>query len=139
MRLAFPDEGDTLEIEVHNVVVANGQTVAGGISIAPRAAVDDGLLDCVVITAVEGLDIASLGARVLLGRHLDGGDERIVFRRCRVLEVAADPPMPFHADGEPLAGERLSFAVRPRALSMVVGPRAVARSGSGTESPAESD
>lgn len=128
VEVRFDDEDETIEAAVHSVVVANGRTLAGGIPIAPRAVVDDGLLDCLLITDVGGLDIASLGAKVLLGRHLEGGDERLVFRRCRVVELVAEPPMPFHIDGELLPPGPVRFELRPRALPMIVGADAATES-----------
>jgi hypothetical protein len=71
---------------------------------------------------------------VLAGSHLDvaeeqeredpGGDSeapRLIYRRCRAVELESEPPMPWNTDGE-LVGERSpSFRVVPRALTVLVG------------------
>src|SRR2546429_9958549 len=44
-----PDDADAFELDLYNVVVANGRYVAGGIPIAPEADVAAGLLDIVLI------------------------------------------------------------------------------------------
>ena len=74
--------------------------MAAGLPVAPRAEVDDGLLDLVIIRAVPVAGLAALAPRVLAGTHLDGEGESIVFRRAKTLRLEAEPPMPFNADGE---------------------------------------
>lgn len=119
------DDGDPVALEVWSVAVANGRTVGGGIPVAPLAEVSDGLLDVVAIEGVRGLDLAKVGAAVLLGKHLDsppaeGGP--VFFRRARSIEVRAHPPMPFTTDGEVSPGAQSYFAAHARALQMIVGP-----------------
>lgn len=129
LRLAFDDE--PLPLDAHAVVVANGRWVAGGMPIAPRALVDDGWLDCIVIRAVEGLDIATLGAKVFAAAHLEPEvDERVEFRRCRRIEIDSVPPLPFHADGESLGTTPIRFELMPGALRMNCGSDPVAMTAS---------
>lgn len=118
------DDGESLEARVHSVVAANGRTLAGGIPIAPAADPADGLMDCVLVTAVEGLEIVTLGGKVLLGAHLE--DERILFRRAHSLHVTSEPPMAFHADGERMDGEWARLTLHAGVLPMLVGPEAAA-------------
>ncbi|MEZ5330665.1 MAG: diacylglycerol kinase family lipid kinase [Thermoanaerobaculia bacterium] len=116
------DDGEPIAASVHSVVAANGRTLAGGIPIAPGADPADGRMDCVLVTAVEGLEIVTLGGKVLLGAHLE--DERVLFRRARSLSVTSDPPMAFHADGERLDGAWARLTLHPGVLPMLVGPEA---------------
>jgi diacylglycerol kinase (ATP) len=125
VELRFDDESEPLELDVWSVAVANGRTVGGGIAVAPDAAVDDGLLDCVAIRGVRGLDMAKVAAAVALGKHLEiAGDQdgAVVFRRARTIEVKADPPMPFTTDGEINPASESWFTAHPGALEMIVGP-----------------
>jgi diacylglycerol kinase (ATP) len=118
------DSGERVEREVWSVAVANGRTVGGGIPIAPLADPGDGLLDCIVVGAVRGLEMAKLSATVLLGRHLDEprSDEPVLYRRARRIEVRSRPDMPFTTDGEVEEGALAIFVAHPRALEMIVGP-----------------
>jgi len=124
------DDDAPVALDVWSVVVANGRTVGGGIQVAPRADVSDGLLDCVAITGVRGLEMAKVAAAVILGRHLDGAAENesrwndgtVFYGRARSIEVRAEPPMPFTTDGETSPGAASSFIAHPAAIEMIVGP-----------------
>src|SRR6185436_5940156 len=114
------DGTERLRVDTYNVVISNGRYVAAGIPVAPRAEVDDGLLDVMIAPATTIPQLALLVPKVLLGQHLD--DDRLIFRRAARIEIESDPPMVFNVDGEILGEECAAFAVQPRALEMVVGP-----------------
>jgi diacylglycerol kinase (ATP) len=113
------DDGERIAREAHAVVVANGRTVAGGVPVAPEADPADGAMDCLLLAAVQGVDLVTLAGKVLLGAHL--GDEHALFRRARSLRLTSRPAMAFHADGERLDAARATFTIRPAALRMLVG------------------
>jgi diacylglycerol kinase (ATP) len=116
------DSGERVEREVWSVAIANGRTVGGGIPIAPLADPADGLLDCIVVGAVRGLEMAKLSAAVLLGKHLDEPltDEPVLYRRARRVEVLSRPEMPFTTDGEVEGGALALFTTAERSLEMIV-------------------
>ena len=116
------DDGERIAREAHAVVVANGRTVAGGAPVAPEADPADGSMDCLLLAAVQGIDLLTLAGKVLLGAHL--GDEHAPFRRARSLRLTSRPAMAFHADGERLDAARVTFTLRPAALRMLVGGEA---------------
>jgi diacylglycerol kinase (ATP) len=124
------DGGEPVALEVWSVAVANGRTVGGGIPVAPLADASDGLLDCVAITGVRGLEMAKVAAAVLLGKHLDDSTENasspdgdpVFFRRARSIEVRSTPPMPFTTDGEVSPESESFFTAHPAAIEMIVGP-----------------
>ena len=113
------DDGERIARAAHAVVVANGRTVAGGVPVAPEADPADGFMDCLLLAAVQGVDLVTLGGKVLLGAHL--GDRHASFRRARSLRLTSRPAMAFHADGERLDAARATFTLRPAALHMLVG------------------
>ncbi|HEX6287690.1 MAG TPA: diacylglycerol kinase family protein [Herpetosiphonaceae bacterium] len=119
--ITFDDE-ERHEIQTYNIVIANARYVAGGIPIAPRAKLDDGLVDVLVVPTASMPQLALLVPQILLGQHLD--NELIVFRRARKVRVEARPGMWFNADGELVGNEPATFEVIPRALQVVVGPEA---------------
>jgi len=114
------DERETLEMTAYNVVVANARYVAGGIPIAPEAVLDDGLLDLVILPASSLPRLALIVPLMLTGKHW--GDESLVCRRARKLEIQSEPGMWFNVDGELVGNEPATFEVLPRALRVVVGP-----------------
>src|SRR5205814_2170137 len=73
------DDAEALELDLYNVVVANGRYVAGGIPIAPEADLTDGLLDIVLIAERGPAELAILAAQILVGKHL--ASDGIIFRR----------------------------------------------------------
>lgn len=117
VEVAF-DDGEPLERRVHSVVAANGRTVAGGVPVAPEADPADGVMDCLLVEAVQGAEIVALAGKVLLGKHLD--DEHVLCRRARSFSLVSRPAMAFHADGERVDGERARCTLRAGALRMLV-------------------
>lgn len=110
---------ETLELETYNLVVSNGRYVASGIPVAPRAVLDDGLLDVMIAPATTIPQLAVLVPTVLLGRHADS--DLLLFRKATRVEVRCDPPMAFNVDGELLGEGTARFEIIPRALRMIVG------------------
>jgi diacylglycerol kinase (ATP) len=115
--LAF-DNSESLMLDLYNVVVANGRYVAGGTLIAPDAAIDDGLLDIVLVLQRSAPELALLAAQVTVGAHLTS--DAIVFRRAAKVTVNSKPGMWFNVDGELVGNEPARFEILPRALRFVV-------------------
>jgi diacylglycerol kinase (ATP) len=107
----------TTTLDVYNVVVANGRFVAGGTLIAPEAAIDDGLLDIVIVPRREGAELALVAAQIALGQHLES--ELVMFRRAAKVAVSSTPGMWFNVDGEVIGNEPAVFEVLPRALQFL--------------------
>lgn len=112
------DDDEALSLELFNVVIANGRYVAGGTPIAPRAEIDDGLLDIVLVPQMPVRQLAVLAAQIVLGTHLS--HETVVFRRANKVTVKSRPGMWFNVDGELVGNEPAVFEVLPRALRFVV-------------------
>jgi diacylglycerol kinase (ATP) len=114
------DNENSLALRLYNVVIANGRYVASGTQIAPEAAIDDGLLDIVLIPECSPGELAVIAARLALGSHLSSS--AVVFRRAARVVVRSRPPMSFNVDGELVGGEPAQFDVLPRALQFIVPP-----------------
>lgn len=87
---------------------ANGQRFGGGIPIAPKAVIDDGLLDVVIIDGIKKPAIPHAFIRLMQRRVLDL--KETVFKRQDRLTVRPDAPMAIQIDGE--IYEDLPFDVR---------------------------
>ena len=107
-------EGPALLVEV-----ANGRQYGNGAVIAPRARLDDGLLDLVSVEEI-GRARAALG----LWRLFNGTVDRHAYVHCSQVggvTISADHPLLFHVDGEAVQGGRsLSASVVPKALRVRV-------------------
>jgi diacylglycerol kinase (ATP) len=113
------DDADTLALDLYNVVIANGRYVAGGTFIAPEAAIDDGLLDIILIPQNAAGSIALVAAQIAVGTHLES--EGVVFRRAAKVSVQSEPGMWFNVDGELIGNDPALFEVLPRAARFLVG------------------
>jgi YegS/Rv2252/BmrU family lipid kinase len=102
------------------VSLANSPQFGNGARIAPRARVDDGLLDLVVFEEVSRMATIRAMPRLFLG-----GLERVrglSTRQVAHVVIESDRPMVFHVDGEPVSGgARLEGRVHPGALRVCVG------------------
>jgi YegS/Rv2252/BmrU family lipid kinase len=102
------------------VVFANGREFGMGARIAPKARLDDGLLDAVIIQD------RSLVARVWHARHLALGNidraPGVTLRTVRSATVEAPGSLEYHLDGEyGVADRRLEVNVMPGALRVKMG------------------
>jgi diacylglycerol kinase (ATP) len=84
------------------LIISNGRREGGGFRIAPRAQLDDGLLDYVGVR-----EISRLRMLMTLPYFLKGTQERLPYvesGNLKKLEIKSDRPMQIHADGEIIAG-----------------------------------
>jgi diacylglycerol kinase (ATP) len=115
------DDGERLMIELYNVIVANGQFVAGGLPIAPQADLRDGLLDVILVPSRSPAKMMLLAAEMLLGNHLSSN--AVIFRRAKKISVRSRPGMWFNVDGELIGNDPVVFQILPGALEFVISNR----------------
>jgi diacylglycerol kinase (ATP) len=113
------DDQPPMEMDLYNIVIANGRYVAGGIPIAPEADVSDGLLDVILIPERGPAELAIIAAQIVLGKHL--GSDTIIFKRAKKVAINSRPGMWFNVDGELIGNEPALFELLPCALQCVVG------------------
>jgi YegS/Rv2252/BmrU family lipid kinase len=113
---------ESKRVSGYSVSVANSRAFGGGMLIAPDAELDDGEFDVVTVGEVGRLRFLSNLPKVFKGTHVNE-DEVRVFRASQ-LELSASRPFPVYADGEHLTDLPASLRVLPRALSVIVPPRA---------------
>lgn len=112
------DTGE-LELRVTLVAIANGRCYGGAFHVAPRAALDDGLLELVVAEGLSRTRVLGLLPRVLNGTHLE--HPAVTALRSRRVRIAASTPVVVHADGEILDTAATSIEVEliPGALRVL--------------------
>jgi YegS/Rv2252/BmrU family lipid kinase len=99
------------------VAVANGPSYGGGMRVAPRASLADGLLDVVVIADIGKLDFLRTFPKVFSGRHVE--HPAVAVHRAARVELEADRPLAVYADGEPAGTLPATFEVRPAAITVL--------------------
>jgi YegS/Rv2252/BmrU family lipid kinase len=115
------DEASAEEATINNVAVANGRYFGGGMFVAPRAELDDGLFDVVVIGDVSVLEALRESGRLYKGTHI--GRPKIHSRRAARVEarpLANGADVFLDIDGEALGALPATFSLLPRARPVLV-------------------
>jgi diacylglycerol kinase (ATP) len=97
---------------------ANTPLYGGGMKVAPRAKMDDGLLDVCIVGAVRPLRLLRLFPTVYSGNHLKVREVEY-FPASRV-RVETGDPMDVYADGEFVCRTPIEVSVQRAALKVIV-------------------
>ncbi|MGE5296800.1 MAG: lipid kinase YegS [Solirubrobacterales bacterium] len=115
-RLITPDE--QWEGNVIVFTVGNGRQAGGGVPVAPKAAIDDGLLDLMVIHDAGLLQSGRVLSEL---RDVEADDNRYLFyRQVPSLTLEFDQTLRLDVDGEPIYDNRFRFEVLPRRLKILL-------------------
>jgi lipid kinase YegS len=116
-RLILPDRDITRTGPV--AIVGNGRQTGGGIQVAPRAYIDDGLLDVLIVRQISPTALLA-AARELQQLPPDG--EYISYWQTPWLEVYPEEEIPVNLDGEPLRFSAVRYEAVPQAIQLIVPP-----------------
>ena len=97
---------------------ANCPNYGGGMRMAPRAELSDGLLDLVRIRNAGRLRLLRCLHRVYSGTHV--AMPEVEYLQAAEARIESDPPLPVYADGEPVAQTPISVRIAPRALRVII-------------------
>ena len=95
----------------------NTPSYGGGVRLAPDAAVDDGLLDFVVLEPLTPLEILGLLPGLCFAGKLNS--KRIKRFRAASARVITAVPVRFHGDGELLGTTPVTIEIEPKALKIL--------------------
>ena len=100
-----------------NAWIANGRYSGGGMKSAPRALIDDGLLDIVLVEHV------SFPRRVAGLTKLRSGEfvkmRQVEYRQAAQAVFTSDPPQPVEVDGDVVGTTPATFEIEPRRLTVI--------------------
>jgi diacylglycerol kinase (ATP) len=99
---------------------ANTPVYGGGMKIAPRARVDDGLLDVCVVGAVDRLRLLRLFPTVYSGQHLNVTE--VEYFQSKRVRVETQRPVDVYADGEYVCRTPVEVGIQRGALRVIVHP-----------------
>jgi len=113
------DGGAAQEVVLQSVAVANGQYFGGGMWIAPKAALDDGLFDVVTLGPLSKWDMLTKMNKIYRGTHF----ELPQVTHARAARVEAEPVDPdehilLDVDGETPGRLPATFELLPRAVRL---------------------
>ena len=113
-------DGETRQARMHDVIVANGPYVGGGMKIAPEAELDDGTFDVLLIGDLTKGDLVLTMPKIFRGTHLPHPKAELL--RGAEVSVDADDRLPIELDGEQPGTTPARFEIVPRALRVRVPP-----------------
>lgn len=96
---------------------ANTPLYGGGMKIAPRAKMDDGMLDICIVAAVDPFKFFCLFPTVYSGRHLKVRE--VQYFQSATVRVETEHPLDVYADGEFVCRTPVEISVQPAALKVI--------------------
>ena len=116
----------SLYIDAFFISIANANQYGNNFLIAPKASLDDGLLDVVMLTRQSKLSLLWETLRQLTGQqpvvhpHQTNADCKLVYWQVNELQIENLSKAPLHIDGDPVPYvERAKFSVVPQAFSLI--------------------
>jgi diacylglycerol kinase (ATP) len=103
---------------MHDVIVANGRYLGGGMMICPEAEPDDGLFDVLLIGDLTKRDLMLTLPKTYRGKHLPHPKAELL--RGAAVSVDAPSPLPIELDGEQPGTTPVRFELVSRALRVRV-------------------
>jgi YegS/Rv2252/BmrU family lipid kinase len=102
-------------------VISNGQLYGRLWRVAPKAKMDDGLLDLTIFEGHGTLSTARHLAGLTLGQF--ARDPTVHFYRGSSFTIETRKPLPIHVDAEPLGTTPAEITVVPRCLGVILPPK----------------
>jgi diacylglycerol kinase (ATP) len=117
-RASITVDGETIyDGPLVSAVVANGRYFAGGMKVAPKAAVADGQLDVLILGDFSKAQLISQIWKIYPGFHVS--HPKVLFVRGRRVSIAPSAPSKLDLDGELYGSGPYEFSVLPAALRVV--------------------
>lgn len=114
-KLILPDREITGSGPV--AIVGNGRQTGGGFQFAPRARIDDGLLDVLVVRHIPAIALLT-AAREL--QQLSSEGQYISYWQTPWAEVHSKEAIPVNLDGEPVRFSSVRYEAVPKAIRLIV-------------------
>lgn len=110
------DGGAESQLTVANFCVANARYFGGGMKIAPKALLDDGLFDVVAVGDVSAAKVLTNSYRLYLGTHLGMSEVNHARTRRVTARPASGDEVKLEVDGELVGRLPAEFEILPGAL-----------------------
>jgi diacylglycerol kinase (ATP) len=111
-------DGETRHARMHDVIVANGLSVGGGMKLCPGAKPDDGIFDVLLIGDLTKRDLVLTMPKIFRGTHLPHPKAELL--QGSSITVDAAEPLPIQLDGEQPGTTPARFEIVPQALRVRV-------------------
>ena len=115
-RLLIPGE-EPISGSMLFMAVGNNHFAGGGFDVAPRAKLDDGLLDLVKVGLEPGEPLANLKRE--LDDPMNRNNKHVGYLQLAEFTIESDRKMHCNLDGEPILRKKFHFSVLPQHLRVV--------------------
>ena len=113
------DGGEPITHKAMMVSILNGMQYAAGMQAAPTAEMDDGMMDVMIVKAMNKTNLLlGLFPKIIRGQHI--GHPAIEMMRVRKLKMTTLPPQPLNIDGDVSGLTPADISVDSRALKVLV-------------------
>jgi YegS/Rv2252/BmrU family lipid kinase len=112
-------DGTEYETPMYWMLIGNTRSYGGVARITHRALIDDGRFEVALLKRGGPLRMLESLGRLLVGRHLRGGNVR--YARATTVDVST-PDLPVQLDGEDIGTTPLRFEIVPLGLEVIVPP-----------------
>lgn len=101
------------------ISLANSTQFGNNAYIAPKAVINDGLLDLAILSPFSAIQSASIGLK-LFTRKVDTSSSMHIVK-AKEVNISSDSPFAFHIDGEPTGIKKeLNVKIKPSSLNIIV-------------------
>jgi diacylglycerol kinase (ATP) len=97
---------------------ANTAFYGGGMRIAPRARIDDGMLDACIVSGISPVKLLGRFPMVYAGRHVTLPE--VEYFQAPWMRLETEHPRNVYADGEFVCSTPVEISIQPAALKVVV-------------------
>jgi lipid kinase YegS len=112
-RLLIPGQ-EPIEGSMLFMAVGNSRLAGGGFEVAPKAKLDDGLLDLAVVSEASGAELMQLSKEL---ETPDNPDNKVLrYWQLPEFTIETQREVHFNLDGEPTTETKLHFSVLPKHL-----------------------
>ena len=121
MKITF-DDGEVIDDCLTLTAIGNGQFCGGGFDAAPKALLNDGIMDICIIKKVSRLTFIRLVKHYKAGTFLENklAQKVMLYKRTNHFKMEFDSPIPICIDGEIKGAKNIDFSVTPSAFNFVI-------------------
>lgn len=110
-------DGETIvDSRLNSIMVANGRFIGGGMMIAPKAQLNDGLFDVVILKDFSTLQLLKHLPKIYRGAHLNVPG--VMVFKGKVITVEAEAPILLDLDGEQPGSTPVTFSLIPQGIKL---------------------
>lgn len=113
------DENETINDTFLLGVIANGHSYGGGYKCAPKAMINDGIMDLCFVNNMSRLNIIGLIKSYKAGNHLKNEklQKYIIYKKCKHVKLTSHESISLCIDGESYLSDELDLTIVPNALN----------------------